>query len=220
MKLRILAVFALLTSTSTSVFSMEPAQLKLGGSTQAWYKGAMDRKLVDPILLRYVYATRDTQSQNTLSPKIISIHPGTQFKPGVKKDYIFSEIGSDTQTLFDEPYFSMELFAEGDPELRPKIVFRAPNNHVYQLNFQKMSSYSKTAPLYNAILERLTNTSDHKEALEDADYKKILPAIKHYIQTADQQDKQPVENLGYILPGQVLTVLTDDTDVYLSKGNK
>lgn len=220
MKLRFLALLTLVVSSS-NLFTMEPAQLKLGGSRQAWYKGALDRNLSDPILLRYVYATRNTKSPQVLSPKIISIHPGTQFNPGIKKDYIFSEIGSsDTQTLFDEPYFSMELFTQGDTELRPKVIFRAPNNKVYQLNFQKMSNYSKAAPLYNAILERLTNTADYKEALENADYRKILSAVKHYINTADEQAKEPVDNLGYVLPGEVLTVLADDQDVYLSKGNK
>lgn len=219
MKSRFLALIAFLASSST-LFTMEPAQLKLGGSTQGWYKGALDRKLADPILLRYVYATRNAQSPNTLSPKIISIHPGTQFKPGVTKDYIWSVMGTDTETLFDEPYFSMALFAQGDQELRPKVVFRAPNNQVYQLNFQKMSTYSQTTPLYNAILERVTNTSAYKEALQNADYNKILPAIKHYIETADKQTKQPVSSLGYVVPGEVLTILADDKDVYLSKGNK
>lgn len=220
MKSYILAILALLSCASTALFTMEPAQLKLGGSTQEWYKGAVARKLTDPILLRYVYATRNTQSPNILSPKIISIHPGTQFNPGVTKDYIWSVMGTDTETLFDEPYFSMELFAQGDQELRPKVVFRAPNNQVYQLNFQKMSTYSKATPLYNAILERLTNTSSHKDALQNTDYKKILPAVKHYIETADQEEKEAVDNLGYIVPGEVLTVLADDNDVYLSKGNK
>jgi hypothetical protein len=208
MKLRLFALFVLSGITNT-IFTMQPAPL-IGGSNQEWYKGAIARKLTSPILLRYAYASRN--GAGTPSLKIVSIHPGTQ------KDFIFGIVGSPHFNLFDEPYFSMDSFVSPDGKTHPSIIFRAANNQVYFINFQKLSNYTPAVPLYSAVLERISNTGSNAQ-LRSADARQVLQALQGYIDTADHLAKEPVDNL-VVVPGEVLTVLADDNDVYLSKGNK
>lgn len=214
MKLRFLAILALIMNIPVAISAMQkPAgqPLKLGGSTQQWYKDAVARNLSNPILLRYVYAKRDNMASS--GHKLISIHPGTQ------RDYIWAVVGPQTFNLYDEAYMSMDPFVLADNQERPLIIFRAPNNNVYLLNFQRMSNYSETTPLYNAVLERITNTSG-TQALRSAQPQQVLGALQNYLNLGLQLPKEQIDSLGYVTPGEVLTVLADDQNVYLSKGNK
>lgn len=199
----------LVSLTLSTAYGMEEASpSKLGGSSQEWYQEAQKRNLTNPILLRFVYASRNPAAAN--SQRIISRHPGTQ------KDYIFGLVGPQSFTLYDEAYISMDHF----DSTQACITIRAPNQQVYFLNFEKASNHSQSAPLFKAILEKIIDTSAHNQSLQHKDHQEVLKHLKEYQNRYKQVGKDHVDTLEDVVHGNVITILAEDSTVYISKGNR
>lgn len=192
-------------TTLFTIFSTRTMENVQSGSE--WHQAAQKRNLTNPILLRFVYASRNPGAAS--HQRMISLHPGSQ------KDHIWGLIGPQTFTLYDEAFVSMD-----HSEPHACIIVRAPNQQVYYLNFEKDEHNSATHPIFKVILEKIKDTSDRNQSLQHKDHLEVIKHLKEYLKLYDQVGKERLDTLENVAQGNVLTILADDLGIYLSKGNK
>lgn len=197
------AVITLLFGSSLMVAMEETIRSQNQNAHSEWYEQATKRNLTNPVLLRFAYASRNPASAG--SQRMIVMHTD-----------VWGLVGPQTFTLYDEAATSMDQ----DQSKTSAIIIRAPNQHVYVINFEKASDSTHANPLFKVILERIKDTSGHNQSLQHKDHMEVIRHLTEYRKNHTQVTKEHIDTLEGMTAGNILTILADDSGIYLSKGNR
>lgn len=200
-------VFTLLVLSSSLQAMNQDTCSNNSTSTSEWMQEATKRNLSHPVLLRFVYASRNPGASQF--QRMIVIH-----------DKVWGLVGPQSFNHYDEPYMDMERVESAEQSKVSRIIIRAPNQQVYFVNFERVTSDAQASPLFKVILEKIKDTSAHNQSLQAANHEKVREHLQDYQTRYMQIAKEHVDTLEGVSKGNILTILADDLSVYLSKGNK